>query len=185
MEALQQPLKLRRAVDPIPELKEYDAITGLVVDALFRRRFEAQWTVYQRSGMPLALLLVNLDGFRDFRAANDKLVVRDALARTAVTASSACRRRADLAGRVRSGEFALMLSDTNEAGARQMADTVRSAIEALAIPFPRSPTGDRLTATVGVACAVPASARFPNSLFIVADQALADGKRCGRNRVAA
>lgn len=184
MDALQQPRQLRRAVDPVPELKEFDAVTGLVADSLFRRRFQAQWIVYQRSGMPLALLLVNLDGYRAYRAAYDKLVVRDALIRAAVTVSKTCRRRADLAGRVRTGEFALMLSDTDQTGAGRIANAVRLAIEELDIPYPASPTGDRLTATVGMACAVPTSARFPNSLFIVADHALMAGKENGRNQVA-
>jgi diguanylate cyclase (GGDEF)-like protein len=78
-------------------------------------------------------------------------------------------------------EFAVLLPDTDLAGATQLAERLRLALEAAEIGPSRAPI--RLTASFGVS-AFPAAAAAED-LLSDADRRLYDAKRAGKNRVVA
>ena len=88
----------------------------------------------------------------------------------------------DLAGRFGGDEFVLLLPATRAADAYWVAERVRCRIAALPL---RAPNGDtvKITASVGVAALAEGSRRELNDLLAVADAALYQAKREGRNRV--
>jgi diguanylate cyclase (GGDEF)-like protein len=153
-----------------------DSLTGLpnkraVYDTLKRTLAQASRTL-----TPFALLLIDLDHFKEI---NDRLghpAGDQALANVAVALTSAIR-ESDFAGRNGGEEFAVMLPDTDLEGALETAEKIRLAIGGVELP------GDAmLTASLGVAL-YPQHATSTDRLERLADAALYVAKRTGRNRV--
>ena len=93
------------------------------------------------------------------------------------------KRQIDLAARYGGEEFAVILPETNAAGAAQVAESVRLAIAGLKLPHPASPVAPFLTVSLGVATATRECHSSPEELVAAADQALYGAKGSGRNRV--
>ena len=153
-----------------------DSLTGLpnkraVYDTLKRTLAQAS-----RSLTPFALLLIDLDHFKEI---NDRLghpVGDQALADVAAALTSTMR-DSDFAGRNGGEEFAVILPGTDLEGALQAAENIRLAVAGVDLP------GDAiLTASVGVAL-YPQHATTTDRLERLADAALYVAKRSGRNRV--
>ncbi len=177
----------RRAADPAPELSGFDPLTGLATRKLFQFRLDQQWEHARKAHRPLGLLLINFDHLRQFRQNNHKAKVNAALIESARILSDACRRRADFACRMRSGEFAALLTEIKPEGLGHVAELVRRGIELAGIPMSTVADSDSdsdvLTVSVGALGVVPPPSHFAHTLLIGADQALKDAKEAGRNRV--
>jgi two-component system chemotaxis family response regulator WspR len=92
------------------------------------------------------------------------------------------KRPADVAARFGGEEFAIVLPDTDQAGALLIANACRSHLEQLAIDNPRAPNGV-ITMSIGLATVVPSRAGSAEALIAIADKALYQAKNDGRNRV--
>ena len=154
-----------------------DSLTGLpnkraVSDTLKRMLAQASRTL-----TPLCLLMLDLDHFKDINDRYGHPVGDQALANVGTALRSALR-DSDFAGRNGGEEFAVMLPDTDLAGAVITAEKIRAAIAAIILP------GDAVTVTasVGVA-AYPDHATNTEQLERLADSALYLAKRSGRDRV--
>lgn len=95
---------------------------------------------------------------------------------------TACLKRpADLAARYGGEEFALVLPDTDEAGARSVAENCLRALAELGMDNPQSPHRI-VTMSIGMATLVPAAGNSPAELVESSDRALYAAKDGGRNR---
>lgn len=94
------------------------------------------------------------------------------------------QRPADLVARFGGEEFVIILSNTNQIGAAQVAEKIRSKVENLRIPHALSPSNPYVTISLGIATTIPDLGVSPDSLISAADQALYRAKRMGRNRCA-
>lgn len=156
-----------------------DPLTGLAN----RRRFDAvlatECARAARSGQPVALLMMDVDHFKNF---NDEYghQAGDGCLRQVAAALRACARRAgDLPARYGGEEFAVIAAGTDAVAALALAEKMRRHIEALEIAHRDAPAGV-VTISIGVA-----SGRCsPDELLRDADRALYRAKQAGRNRVA-
>ena len=151
-----------------------------------RRSFDEQlameWRRSTRSRSRLSLLLVDIDGFKPY---NDALGHQegDQCLRVVAGVIAACVRRAgDTVARYGGEEFAVLLTDTDTAGATILAERIRNAVEQRAVPHPAVASG-RVTVSIGVATASGKEGADPSALVRAADAALYEAKREGRNRV--
>lgn len=174
--------RLRRAVDPAPEIDGFDPVTGLPGRELFCARIGKQWDWSLRKQSPISLLLINLDHFKRYQDTAGETGANRALGEVGEVIATACRRRADLAGRTRLGEFGVMLSECALAGAEQVAQSIRTQIDAMQLDT-GAPSTRAITVSVGGTFRVPTRSRFQNSLLIDADRALAQAKAEGRDCV--
>jgi diguanylate cyclase (GGDEF)-like protein len=154
-----------------------DGLTGLpnqraVADALKRTFAQATTTK-----APLALLLIDLDHFKQINDQRGHPVGDQVLASVGATLRSVLRTR-DFAGRKGGEEFAVLLPDTEIAAALEIAERVRTAIAEISLPG----TDVSVTASLGVA-GFPDHASTLDRLERLADAALYLAKRQGRNRV--
>ncbi|HEX4261662.1 MAG TPA: diguanylate cyclase [Acetobacteraceae bacterium] len=176
--------KLEAANAELAALAMTDGLTGLAN----RRRFEVvlgeEWQRAMRAGGPLALLLCDVDVFKAYNDTYGHLEGDDCLRAVASVFRTSLRRPGDLAARIGGEEFALLLPGTDAAEAQGLAEAVRAAVEAAALPHAASPAGC-VTVSVGVACVVPPRHGMSDMLVAGADQALYEAKGCGRNRVRA
>lgn len=152
-----------------------DTLTGLIDAAAFRERLTEALAHAKRHGVPVGLVILDLDHF----AALNKRYGRpagDAVLREAALLLKVTLRESDVVGRLGGDAFGVLLPETDAGPATRAADRIRRAIEEHA--FAR--TG-RMTASAGVA-ASPRDGFEPIELLDRADQALGRAKKSGRRR---
>ncbi|MEI9969476.1 MAG: sensor domain-containing diguanylate cyclase [Terracidiphilus sp.] len=163
-----------------------DSLTGLANRRAFDETLDREWKRTLREGSQISLLLLDVDHFKEFNDQQGHQVGDDCLRAIAVAVRGAVR-ATDIAARYGGEEIAVILPSTDTAGAVEVAEKVRSAVEALEITHGGYSEGGRVTVSVGVATALSrygGTMRMPESLLLAADTALYKAKHEGRNRVA-
>jgi diguanylate cyclase (GGDEF)-like protein len=92
-------------------------------------------------------------------------------------------RATDLAARYGGEEFVLLFAETDADSAYRLAEAIRTHVEALQLPHPRSITSPWITLSVGVATIQPTQMDNTEALFVAADRAMYVAKENGRNQV--
>ncbi len=111
----------------------HDALTGLLTVEAFRRAAARELERMRRSGLPVSLALVDLDGFRDLNAAQGATSGNAALAAVA-SALRGLTRTTDVLGRTGADELAVLLPDTELDGAVACAQRLLHRLEAEEVP---------------------------------------------------
>ncbi|MEQ4575179.1 CHASE2 domain-containing protein [[Pseudomonas] boreopolis] len=165
-------------------LAERDPLTGLANRRGFETAFAREFEAARRSGKPLALILIDVDHFKQV---NDRLghPTGDLVLRGIAGAARAHARRArDLAARLGGDEFALLLPETPREKACQCAEHLLAHVHELHAADPRHPPA--ITVTLGVHSAVPGNPdQSTQGFFAQADAALYRAKEGGRDGYAA
>jgi diguanylate cyclase (GGDEF)-like protein len=156
-----------------------DSLTGLANRRMFDEELALEWRRADRVGDSLALVLLDLD---DFKCVNDAHghQAGDAVLRAVGAILGQGVRQLDLAGRYGGEEFALILPETDLAGAQRLAERLRVTLESAATELPN---GVKLTTTASFGVAVKGELRGAEDLIAAADEELYAAKRAGKNRV--
>ena len=167
----------REANERIELLAHYDLLTGLPNRILLREQTEEAIAESRRNGKILAMLLVDLDGFKSI---NDTFghATGDMLLKAAAARLHQNLRNADLFGRFNGDEFVVVLrhlADPADAG-----HVARKLIASLASPLHRGDTTLKVGASVGIALADDSHRDF-DTLLRAADAAMHAAKEAGRN----
>lgn len=157
-----------------------DDLTGLTNRRGLNAALDLAWRQCLRSTQPLALIMLDVDYFKDYNDALGHQAGDDCLARLGAMLRRACRRPDDVAARYGGEEFVLVLPRTEQNGAAQVAQSIRGDLAKLAIPHPASPFGV-LTVSMGVVAEVPVAGRDIALLLAEADRRLYGAKHDGRD----
>ncbi|MFL6535562.1 diguanylate cyclase [Pseudomonas alvandae] len=160
-------------------LSSTDRLTGLYNRGHWEGSLKAAYARHQRYGNALSLVMLDIDHFKHVNdtyghQAGDKVI--EQLAQLLREHA----RESDVAGRYGGEEFGVVLSDTDQAGARIFAERLRQAVEQLLVQY--NGQDIRFTISLGVAD-LSAPANDHAELIARADQALYTSKKTGRNRV--
>jgi len=167
----------------LEHLSLHDSLTGLANRRHFDNYVAQQVELMRRHRRPLALVLCDIDDFKAFNDVHGHLAGDDCLSRIAVALQACCRRPADMAARYGGEEFALVLPETDLAGAIRIAEAAREAVNRLSIAKGSAGIGSVMTISGGVAILDGNGDGSVNSLVGAADAALFEAKRQGRDRV--
>ncbi|GAA1835230.1 hypothetical protein GCM10009750_19570 [Agromyces salentinus] len=157
----------------------YDQLTGLANRQLLKARLGEVLASAQREGVPTALIVVDLDGFK---AVNDRLghVAGDSVLREVAARLATAIRPGDLAGRFGGDEFLVICEGAGTQAAAAIADRLRGEI---GVAIPGIPEDLPISASIGVAVhdgagSAPVTA---DRLFVAADSAMFASKHGGRD----
>ncbi|HKB12682.1 MAG TPA: sensor domain-containing diguanylate cyclase [Vicinamibacterales bacterium] len=176
--ALDNALLLKRA----EALSVTDDLTHLYNSRYLNQVLRRETKRASRSGRPLSLLFIDLDGFKAVNDTHGHLYGSRALVEAAAVIRSSAR-ETDMVARFGGDEFALVLPDTGAEGAFAVGERIRDRIAEF-----RFLTGDgldiHLTASVGVAT-LPDVAASADELVEAADKAMYQVKESGKNGILA
>ncbi|HVC42920.1 MAG TPA: diguanylate cyclase [Candidatus Saccharimonadales bacterium] len=156
-----------------------DDLTGLYNHRFLIDSLGQQVALAERLGAPLAILMLDIDHFKDLNDGHGHHAGDIALSTFAKTVAGNVR-RADLTARYGGEEFVVLMPNTSAQEAFMVAEKIRRAVAATDVELPDHPPV-RLTVSVGVA-AYPEDTDSAAELFGLADDALYEAKRSGRDR---
>jgi diguanylate cyclase (GGDEF)-like protein len=171
------------AIENLRQASARDGLTGCFTRAHAMEVLEGNMRRAARTGFPVAILMIDLDGFKSI---NDRYghMPGDAVLSTAADQLHRMLRQSDVRCRLGGDEFLVILPDTPIDDAIRVAESVRHAIEALVIQSARGPIA--VTASIGVAVSGGGMPAIDVPAFIDrADVALYRAKEAGRNTVEA
>lgn len=178
--SLRYALKLGDTLEALRQLATRDQLTGILNRREFDRIMAEEAERSQRFGQPLALVMVDID---HFKAVNDTCghQAGDAVLKEVAKILIAQLRSVDRVARFGGEEFALILVQTGQAAAGEVAQRVVEAVAANPVVLEGGPTL-KLTISAGVAV-LPNDVSRIDLLVGAADRSLYAAKRGGRNRV--
>lgn len=173
---------LELANEQLAALSMTDSLTGIANRRCFDAALESQLNRSARTTQPLALLMIDVDYFKSYNDFYGHQQGDACLREVAHQLQAHARRAADLAARYGGEEFVMLAADTDAGRAATLAEDMRAALEAAALPHEKSPLG-RVTISIGVAVMVPDEHQTPELFVRMADKAMYQAKELGRNQV--
>lgn len=169
------------ASEKLKDLSRTDALTGCRNRACFDELLEMEWQRAVHSQAPIGLLMLDIDHFKQINDTYGHPGGDACLRQVAQEIRTLIRRPGDESFRYGGEEFAVMLPNTDLAGAVHVGEVILGKIASLAIAY----EGKRIpvTVSVGVASMVPEGGINSEALIANADKALYEAKRNGRNQV--
>ena len=163
----------------LKRLSDTDPLTGIAN----RRAMMQVLEQLTPSAMPISVIMLDVDYFKKFNDSYGHQQGDLALKHVAKTLKHHTRRQSDVIARYGGEEFVVVLLNTCQSDARNMAYAIREAIEELAIEHKTSLISQFLTASIGVSCCDEFDNFSIETLFHQADSALYKAKEQGRNCV--
>lgn len=174
---------LRAANQKLEELSTSDMLTGLRNRRYLDRLLQDESCRCHRYRHSLAVLLLDIDHFKQFNDRFGHDVGDECLRQVAAVLAGEMRTPVDRVARYGGEEFCIVMPETGLEGACSVAERIRSAIEAMAFDV----AGSRVpvTVSVGVSALVPPNEDYSRELLKQADTMLYQAKGAGRNCVMA
>ncbi|MEZ5313853.1 MAG: diguanylate cyclase [Thermoanaerobaculia bacterium] len=176
--------KLQRANSELAALARRDPLTGAANRRQFDEVLDAEWRRARRAHQNLALVIADVDQFKAYNDACGHQAGDLCLQRVAEALATVAHRAGDLVARYGGEEFAVILPGVDGAAAAALAESMRRAVEQLALPHPASTVDSVITVSLGVSSRVPRRGDTSAALVHESDVALYRAKSAGRNRVA-
>ncbi len=173
---------LRAYAEEIGRLAVTDGLTNLYNHTYFQQRLDEEVKRAERYSFPLAVLMVDIDNFKEY---NDTLghVAGNGLLKELADILKGAVREVDIVARYGGEEFTIILPETDGSAALTVAQRIRRRVEEHPFVGEARLAAARVTVSIGAA-GYPSAASNRNELIERADQAMYAAKRDGRNRVA-
>lgn len=159
-----------------------DGLTQVANRRCFDERLPSEWHRLMQGKQQLSLIMLDVDYFKRYNDCYGHQAGDICLVKVASSAAQAVKRSSDLFARYGGEEFAAILPNTDADGAIAVAESIREAIRDLGIPHEQSNVSTIVTVSMGIATVIPTAETSPDELVALADRALYDAKRQGRDR---
>ncbi|MCQ4234330.1 sensor domain-containing diguanylate cyclase [Pseudomonas stutzeri] len=175
----QQLLQLQKQLE---ELSYQDGLTGVANRRMFDNRLQMEWSNAQRNRLPLSLILLDIDYFKQYNDHYGHVRGDDCLKSVGQALSGAAVRPRDLLARYGGEEFVLLLPETDAQAAAQVAERCRQLIRGQNIQHAHSQVAPLLTISLGVGTLIPGPLDQPQAFLERVDRLLYKAKHQGRNQ---
>jgi len=165
------------------EMVARDGLTGIQNRRMFDQHIRRVWQQGVRNQQRVAVLLVDIDCFKDYNDRYGHQAGDECLRAVAVCLSQCARRPLDFVARYGGEEFAVVLYEASHEYVAEVLTRIQRSIAELNIPHEASRVASRLTVSIGAAFVLPIDSRTLEGLIQLADEALYSAKEQGRNRV--
>ena len=181
LEIEERTTELREATEALSRMVQRDPLTGAYNRHNFNESMHSSFLRACENQSELCVMMVDVDHFKSINdryghLAGDRCLIQVASVLNALVHGE----RADL-WRFGGEEFAVILENSTRQYAENLAEHMRSSLEATSFADANGPR--RITVSIGVASLIPRPNQRPEQLVDLADQALYEAKRDGRNRV--
>jgi diguanylate cyclase (GGDEF)-like protein len=183
VETLRDMTVQKEAQAELERLATRDGLTSVANRRSFDTTLNTEWRRATRESRALSLLMIDVDFFKRYNDTYGHQGGDECLRRVAGAMADVVKRSSDAVARYGGEEFAIILPATDPAGACIVAERIRAAVEALAMPHEHSDIADHVTVSIGVASVIVTTEGLPAQLIGFADAALYRAKNEGRNRV--
>lgn len=160
-----------------------DTLTGIFNRHYFNLVYEREFKRASRAQKPITFIMVDIDYFKPYNDTYGHLQGDVALQNVARVLKTSLSRPGDFAFRLGGEEFGIILTDTDAASARQMAERLRFNIESLHMEHKGNKSTGIVTISLGAVCVTPTISMGNESLLHTADINLYAAKERGRNQV--
>jgi diguanylate cyclase (GGDEF)-like protein len=175
---------LSLATEKLEVLSNIDELTSIANRRSFEITYEREWKLARREATPLAVLMVDIDYFKQFNDVYGHLAGDRCLKKVAKTIAGCLKRPTDFLARYGGDEFVVILPRTDADGSSKTAEEIRARVNGLEIEHKSSVVFDNLTVSIGLTVKTPRLGETPNTLLEAADTALYQAKRDGRDKIA-
>jgi diguanylate cyclase (GGDEF)-like protein len=170
-------LTLKRQADLLRSLAYIDGLTGVYNRRYFEQYLQKQLAVCKRLQQPLAVMIIDIDHFKQYNDHFGHLAGDDGLKLVAQSLKHSTKRPTDLVARYGGEEFICVLPNTDTNGAAHLASKMLAAISQLNLEHPSTELG-KISISIGIA----ATTDYQLNICQLADEQLYLAKQSGRNR---
>ncbi|MBV6323375.1 diguanylate cyclase domain-containing protein [Duganella violaceipulchra] len=176
-------LTIKRQADAMRELSMTDGLTGVANRRSFNDALEAEWRRCARAGLPLSVIMIDIDHFKLYNDHYGHQAGDLCLQQVSAAMAGCAARPQDLLARYGGEEFILLLPQEGPEGAEVVARRILDEVRRLQLPHAASPSAPHVSASLGVCTALPPLDNLDSSTLIrEADSQLYLAKQGGRNR---
>ena len=163
-------------------LSNTDGLTGIANRRSFDLALEEEWNRARRAGIPLALIMLDVDHFKHFNDHYGHLAGDDCLRSLTQVLLKEVRRSGELVARYGGEEFVVLMPDSKVQAAVEAAERIQRAVRLLGLTHSQTSPGI-VSFSLGVASLKPSLQHTPEDLVRQADLALYRAKALGRDRI--
>jgi diguanylate cyclase (GGDEF)-like protein len=167
----------------LQEMAARDGLTGIQNRRMFDQHIQRVWQLATRTRQRVAMLLLDIDCFKDYNDRYGHQAGDECLRAVAVCLNQCARRPLDFVARYGGEEFAVILYEASREYTAAVLTRIQRSVAELNISHEASTVASRLTVSIGAAFVLPGSDRTYEGLVQLADEALYSAKEQGRNRV--
>lgn len=180
---VQNHVNLKLTIDLLESQVMLDGLTNIPNRRHFDQMLEREWKRALRTHSPLSLVMIDIDFFKRYNDHYGHGMGDECIKQVATSLLHSVSRSSDFVARYGGEEFVAILPHTDNAGAKTIAECLRSHVEALRIPHQASNVFGYVTVSVGSASVIANTEMTPLDLLKLADDKLYLAKKAGRNRV--
>lgn len=175
-------LELTKSEKALKDLSRRDALTGIYNRGYWNDLFHREWQRAYRYKKSLSIIMIDIDHFKKINDTFGHLVGDESIKEIAAIIEQEVPRSIDIVARFGGEEFIVLLTDTDEIGASEVAERIHSAIlRPKAIE--RQTPNLNITASLGFSSIIPSELDQSHKLIQLADESLYLAKQTGRNKV--
>ena len=169
--------------DALERVSPYDTESGLLNGKKFANVLDREWSRMLRQELPITLVHIGLDSFDDYASTYGKIAKEAAMRKIGDLIKEIGNRPGDVAARIDTSKFALLLPEADHKNGERLAEELRSKVRSLNIPNANATMHSAVTVSVGCVTVIPNSDLTLDQMLARVDSAFYEAQFQGGDKV--